>query len=122
MTPSYRNIISFVWSSDFQKSIVFYRDVLGLNKVFEADGWAELSLPGTPKAFLAINSWTRGGKPPCNEFVTLGVDDLDAFKQHLVANEVRLKGDIWAFHEHGLRMLKFYDPDDNVLTLAEVQK
>lgn len=121
MQPTYKNIISFVWSSDLARALAFYSNVLGLKKVFESDGWVELSIPGTRNAFLAINRWTQDDRAPRNDFLTLGVDDLDAFKDALEAASVRLKGGIIEMEEPGLRMLKFYDPEGNVITLAEVR-
>lgn len=121
MPPTYKNLISFVWSSDLARSLAFYTNVLGLQKVFEADGWIELSIPGTRNAYLALNRWTQVDRAPRNDFLTLGVDDLDALKGALDAAGVRLKGDILELEEQGLRMLKFYDPEGNIITLAEVK-
>ncbi len=121
MNANYKNVISFMWTTDLPKALAFYSDVLGLKKVFESDGWCELSIPGTRNAYLALNVWTREGRPPRNEFVTLGVDDLDIHRERLEYNGVRLKGDVLSFEEQGLRMLKFYDPEGNVITLAEVR-
>ena len=47
---------------------------------------------------------------------------MKSFKAHLIAEEVSLKGDIVDFEEEGLRMLKFYDHDKNVITITEVIK
>lgn len=122
MRSHYQNMITFVWVRDLQRALSFYQGVLGMDRVFEAAGWCELALPGTRNAFLALNHWTRDGEPPHNGFVTFGVDALDDFREHLRKSGVELKGDVIELHEHGLRMLKFYDPDGNVLTLAEVER
>ncbi len=121
MRSHYKNMITFVWVRDLERALAFYNGVLGLDRVFEADGWCEIALPGTRNAFLALNRWTRQGDPPLNTFITFGVDALDDFREHLRAHGVETKGDMVELHEHGLRMLKLYDPDGNVLTLAEVE-
>jgi catechol 2,3-dioxygenase-like lactoylglutathione lyase family enzyme len=121
MQPRYKNIIAFLWAEDFAKAITFYTDVLGLKKVYESDGWCELSVPGTRNAYLAVNRWTRDGKAPRNDFITFGIEGIDEYQEHLAANNVRLKGEMIELDQQGLKMLKFYDPEGNVITLAEVQ-
>ncbi len=120
MQPRYKNIISFLWAEDFAKTIAFYTDVLGLEKVYESDGWAELSIPGTRNAYLGVNRWTRDGKAPRNEFVTLGVEGIEEYQELLVSKNVRFEGELIELDQQGLKMLKFYDPESNVITLAEV--
>lgn len=61
MKQIYKNILTFVWTSNIEKSKTFYTDVLGLNVIFESDGWVELSIPGTQNAFLALNRWAGEG-------------------------------------------------------------
>ncbi len=121
MQPRYKNIIAFLWAEDFPKAIKFYTDVLGLKKVYESDGWCELSVPGTRNAYLAVNRWTREGKAPRNDFITLGVEDIETYQALFDEHAVRLKGELIELDQQGLRMLKFYDPEGNVITLAEVQ-
>ncbi len=121
MKQTYKNILSFVWASDMRKSSAFYRDVLGLNVVFESEGWMEFSIPGTSNAFIAINRWAGEGKHPVNEYITLSIDNLDEFRKALEAKGTVLKGGIRDFPEQGLRMFKFFDPSGNVLTAAEVE-
>ena len=121
MKQAYKNILSFVWASNIEKSKAFYSDILGMNVIFESDGWVELSIPGTVNAFLALNKWAEKSKHPVNELVTLSIDDLDGFKNTLESRGGSIKGDIREFKEHGLRMFKFLDPSGNILTAAEVE-
>ena len=120
MNLSYKNIVAFLWTRDYEASVKFYTEVLGLKVAFEADGWAELSVPGTRNAYLAINRWTRSSAPPVNEFITLGVKNLDEQRTWLASKGVEFKGDIVEF-DQGMRMFKCYDPDANVVAFAEVQ-
>lgn len=120
MKFNYKHMISFLWTRDIQRSERFYTAILGCTKTFESEGWLELSIPGTQNCYLALNQWKESANLPTQEFITLGVDDIDAFKKHLSAEEVSLKGSMIEFPDEGLRMLKFYDPDKNVITVSEV--
>jgi catechol 2,3-dioxygenase-like lactoylglutathione lyase family enzyme len=121
MKHEYKNIISFVWSTNIERSLRFYTEILGFNKGFASDDWIELAIPGLRTGYLALNRWTLDKPIAKNDFITLGVEDLDAFKKHLTASSVQFKGDTTEFYEEGIKMLKFYDPDGNTLTAAEVE-
>ena len=120
MNNSYKHAITWVWSRDINRTVRFYEKILGFKKAFESDGWVELAIPGVTNAYLAVNEWKKEGTYPVNEFITFGIDNLDAFKAHLEAEEVSLYGEVVEFTEQGMRMLKFYDCDKNVLTVSEV--
>ena len=120
MNINYKHAISYIWSRDIKKTLSFYENILGFKKVFESDGWIEMAVPGVTNAYIAINEWKREGSYPVNEFLTLGVADLDSFKTHLKAQEVSLHGDVVEFEEQGMRMLKFFDHDENIITVSEV--
>lgn len=121
MEMKYTHAISFLWVKDWQRAIDFYKDVLGLKKVYESDGWAEFSIPGIKDTYIALNKWGQEGNPPTDTFITLGVNDLSQFKGQLESKSVKLKGDIVTFEgeNQGMRMLKFFDSEGNVLTAAE---
>ena len=118
MKPTYKNIIAFLWTRDLPKARKFYIEVLGLKKSFEADGWCELGVPGANNAYLALNRWVKDEPIPENNYITLGISDLTTFHQGLLDAGVKLKGDIIEF-DQGMRMLKFFDPDGNIITVAE---
>lgn len=121
MEMTYTHAISFVWVKEWDRAVTFYKDVLGLKKVYESEGWAELSIPGIKDSYIALNKWGQEGEPPTDAFITLGVADLATFKKHLEAKSVKLKGDIVTFEgeNQGMRMLKFFDTEGNVITAAE---
>ena len=121
MDIKYKHAVTFVWSRDIEKTKHFYEHILGFKQVFESDGWIEMTLPGIPNVFIAINKWEKEGTYPVNEFMTFGVSDIEAFKAHLIAEEVSLKGDIVEFSDEGLKMLKFFDQDKNIITVTEVE-
>ena len=120
MDFSYKHAISYIWSRDIERTERFYTKILGFKRAFESEGWIELAIPGLSNAYLAINEWRKEVTYPVNEFITFGVSDIDAFKAHLQAEEVTLCGDIVEFSDQGMRMLKFYDHDENVITVSEV--
>ena len=120
MKPVYKNVISFLWVKDIKTAMTFYADILGCKIVFESDGWAELSVPGAANTFFALNKWAGEGDHPLNDFLTLGIEDLDGFRKFLESNRVHLVGEIREFTEQGMRMFKFQDPDGNTLTVSEV--
>ena len=122
MKHQYRNIISFVWASNVDRSIKFYTEILGFQRGGGSDDWIELAIPGLHTGYLALNNWALDKPLPTNNFVTLGVDNVEEFKKHLVTNNVQLKGDVTEFYEEGIKMIKFFDPDGNTLTAAEVEK
>jgi hypothetical protein len=68
-----------------------------------------------------VNRWTREGKAPRNDFITFGVEGIEDYLALLREANVRLKGELVELDQQGLKMLKFYDPEGNVVTLAEVQ-
>lgn len=121
MRPIYKNVISFLWVKNIKVSVGFYADILGCRIVFESDGWAELSVPGVPNTFFALNKWAGEGDHPLNDFLTLGTDDLNGFRKFLESHRVHLVGDVRVFEEQGMRMFKFRDPDGNTLTVSEVE-
>ena len=120
MTADYKNIIAFVWVKDMARAKNFYTRTLGLNIILDSEGWVEMAVPGTGKAYIALNQWKEKGPAPVNEFVTLGVGNLDAFKSSLTADDVHMKDGTVDFPDYGMRMFKFFDPDGNILTAAEV--
>lgn len=121
MKHEYKNIISFVWSTNIQRSLRFYTEILGFKKGFASDDWIELSIPGLHTGYLALNRWTLDKPIATNDFVTLGVDNLDEFIKHLQAGNVQFKGSTTEFYEEGIKMIKFFDPDGNTLTASEVE-
>jgi catechol 2,3-dioxygenase-like lactoylglutathione lyase family enzyme len=121
MKPVYKNVISFLWVKNTKVSLEFYADILGCKIVYESDGWAELSVPGAPNTFFALNQWANEGEHPCNNFMTLGIDDIVGFKKFLESHHVNITGEIREFPEQGMRMFKFQDPDGNILTVSEVE-
>jgi lactoylglutathione lyase len=111
---------AIVFVSDMQRSVAFYRDVLGLPLRFESPGWTEfategatLALHGGEEAAGAAASPEAAGR--CRP--GLSVPDLDAFHRRMVEQGVpclQVPQDIF-----GDRVAQYADPDGLVLAVSE---
>jgi len=104
--------------SDMDRSIAFYRDVLGMKLLGNYGGeFAEIDAPGVRFGLHP------GGKLPLKEHsrhmsIGLRVDDLDAAKKTLEERGVKF---VKAPRDEGLRLAYFTDPDGNPMYLVEVK-
>ncbi len=97
--------------SDLDRSINWYRDVLGFELKYRVDeiGWCELisSVNNVNVGLSVVESPNPGGATP-----TFGVADIQAAKAALVDHGVRIDGDIQVI-DGLVSLITFYDPDDN---------
>lgn len=109
------NFVVAVDVSDYDRSLAWYREVLGFEVNYElADyGWCELR---TPFAFTVglgqTETVTPGSVTP-----TFGVHDIDAAIAHLRAHDVRVED--WHEIPGMVRLSTFYDPDGTAWMLAQ---
>ena len=104
--------------SDIDRSIAWYRDVLGFEVIYKLDdwGWAELRSP-IAEVNVGIGQ-TEEVEPRGGATLTFGVDDIDAARGHLEAHDVRFDGE--TSEVPGMvRLATFYDPDGNSFMLAQ---
>jgi catechol 2,3-dioxygenase-like lactoylglutathione lyase family enzyme len=107
--------------TDLERSIDWYRDRLGFELLYRRDdiGWCELK-SGVASVAVGLSERREAGGPG-GATLTFGVTDLDAAKADLDVAGVRQDGDIVEIP--GLvRLLTFFDPDDNALMFYEVPK
>jgi catechol 2,3-dioxygenase-like lactoylglutathione lyase family enzyme len=100
--------------SDIDRSIAWYRDVLGFTLLYKLDeaAWCEMST-GVARVNVGLGENVEcGGRGGAT--LTFGVADIETAKAELVAKAVRLDGDIRDIPDM-VRLLTFYDPDDNAL-------
>ena len=105
--------------TNLDRSIAFYQDVLGFKLLYRRDdlAWCELST-GVDKVGVGLSeNETAGG--PGGATLTFGVTDIDAAKAALDAAGVRQDGPIQDIPGM-VRLLTFYDPDDNALMFYHV--
>lgn len=105
-------------AADLDRSIAWYRDVLGFSLLYKREdiAWCELS---TPLARINVGFSQveePGGKGGAT--LTFGVRDIAAAKAELDRHGVRQDGPVQEIPGM-VRLLTFYDPDDNALMFYE---
>jgi catechol 2,3-dioxygenase-like lactoylglutathione lyase family enzyme len=116
MTIDYNaNCVISVGVSDYDRSLAWYRDVLGFELEYELKeyGWCELKTPYDFTIGLGQNETvTPGSVTP-----TFGVHDIGAAIAHLREHDVNVED--WHEIPDMVRLSTFYDPDGNSLMLAQ---
>ena len=100
--------------TDLDRSIAWYRDVLGFDLLYRLEqiAWCELKT-GVARVNLGLSEVEEpGGKGGAT--LTFGVADIEAAKAELDGKDVRQDGPIREIPGM-VRLLTFYDPDDNAL-------
>ena len=104
--------------SDLDRSLAWYRDTLGFDLLYRLEdmAWCELKT-GVERVNLGLSQVEEaGGKGGAT--LTFGVEDIEAAKAELDSRGIRQDGPIRDIP--GLvRLLTFYDPDDNALMLYQ---
>jgi predicted enzyme related to lactoylglutathione lyase len=106
--------------TDLPRALDWYTDVLGFWVIHHVpeNGWAEL---GTPIAQVQVGLTEVERMPPAGggAVLTFNVRDIDAAREYLEnRGDVRFDGDTCTI-EGWVRLATLYDPDGNVLMLAE---
>ncbi len=110
--------------ADMKKSVEFYKQVLGLkitadfgeNKTLT--GGLALQTVGSYKKFIEKNSITFGGN---NFELYFETDDFDKFTARLKGLDIKYLHPVKE-HSWGQRVVRFYDPDDNIIEVGENMK
>jgi catechol 2,3-dioxygenase-like lactoylglutathione lyase family enzyme len=100
--------------ADLDRSIAWYRDVLGFTLLYKRDdiAWGELAT-AVAKVNVGLSQVEQaGGKGGAT--LTFGVADIEVAKAELDRHAVRQDGPIQEIPDM-VRLLTFYDPDDNAL-------
>jgi lactoylglutathione lyase len=111
-----------VFVSDMSRSVVFYRDVVGLPLRFESPHWTEFATEG---ATLALHASARGETGPPREVAGacrpgLQTPDLDAFHVRMVSNRVPCTQEPKLVF--GSRVAQYADPDGLVFSVGEARR
>ena len=109
------NCVVSVNVSDYDRSLAWYRDVLGFEVDYElADyGWCELR---TPFGFTIALGQTEEVSPG-TVVPTFGVHDIDAAIAHLRGHDVKVED--WHEIPGMVRLSTFWDPDGTSWMLAQ---
>ena len=100
--------------TDLDRSIAWYRDVLGFELLYRMQeiAWCELRT-GVERVNIGLGVREQAGGGG-GATLTFGVTDIEAAKAALDAAGVRQDGPIRDIPDM-VRLLTFYDPDDNAL-------
>lgn len=116
---------AIVFVSDMQRSIAFYRDVIGLPLKFQSPHWTEFACEGATLALHQAELPATGGDPShkmpagrCNPGLT--VRNLDEFHQRMLANQVQVIAD--PKENFGVRLAHYADPDGLTISVSEERK
>jgi catechol 2,3-dioxygenase-like lactoylglutathione lyase family enzyme len=110
------NCVVSVNVSDYDRSLAWYRDVLGFEVEYElADyGWCELRTPfGFTIGLGQTEDVTPGTVVP-----TFGVHDIDAAIAHLREHDVKVED--WHEIPGMVRLSTFWDPDGTSWMIAQM--
>ena len=108
--------VSWFGVDDFESAKKFYGQVLGLQKTFEAQEWAEFAgAEGQESIGIAANP--RAGKEP-GATVVLDVNDIERERKRLESAGVKFEGKTEEIHGI-VRLATFRDPHGNRLQLAQ---
>lgn len=118
--PRLDYVIHYVES--LNRSVAFYRDVIGLRVRIEGDGYVEFDMENTKFSLFERSKLPgligrEGGNPPCGEIGFL-IEDVDAEAERLRRLGVEiLSGPVdRPWHE---RTLHIADPDGNIIEFAQ---
>jgi CreA protein len=107
--------------SDYDRSLAWYRDVLGWQVVFELPEWKWAQLQSPVQGLLVGIGQSEEVKEGGGATLTFTVSDIDAARGYLEGQDVRFDGDTHQV-EDMVRLATFYDPDGNALMLAQQLK
>ena len=111
---------AIVFVSDMQRSVTFYRDLIGLPLKFQSPEWTEFATEGATLALHAADS-PGGGDPrqtPAGRCRPgLSVPDLDAFHRRMTDNKVPCVQEPKELF--GARIAQYADPDGLVISVSQ---
>ena len=113
-----------VFVGDMDRSVAFYRDVIGLRLKFESPEWTEFATDGATLALHMSHERAEddtdadSGKMPAGQCRPgLQVPDLDEFHQRMLAHDVpcvQSPTDVF-----GSRVAQYRDPDGLAISVGE---
>ena len=112
------NCVISVGVCDYDRSLAWYRDVLGWEVVFELAEWKWAQLQSPVPGLLVGLGQSEQVKEGGGATLTFTVSDIDAAREYLEGQGVRFDGDTHQV-EDMVKLATFYDPDGNALMLAQ---
>lgn len=116
---------AIIFVSDMQRSVSFYRDVLGVPLKFETPHWTEFATDGATVALHVAEAPNPGTDDPkhvpagrCRP--GLSVPNLDEFHQRMVAKNVPCVQE--PKEVFGARIAQYLDPDGLAISISEERR
>ncbi len=109
-----------LYVEDLERSVAFYRDILGLNLTRQGAGWANFNITqGQRFELLAGGKASTEAKGADRQSIVPGfqVDDLAQVMQALSAKGVRFVGEVGEYK--GQRWVELLDPEGNRIEIKE---
>jgi len=113
--------VVMIYVSDMDRSVAFYRDVLGLPLRFATPHWSEFATEGPTLALHPAAAAPSGWRGPQHAgVVQIGwpVEDLDAVAAALKERGVRFVMEPETRAGEGIRLAVFLDPDGLPISLS----
>ncbi len=115
---------AIVFVSDMDRSVAFYRDVIGLRLKFESPGWTEFATDGATLALHTSHERAEDDTDGDSDSMPAGrclpglqVPDLDEFHQKMLAHGVPcIQSPTEVF---GSRVAQYGDPDGLAISVGE---
>ena len=104
--------------SDYDRSLAWYRDVLGWDVVFELTDWKWAQLQSPVEGLLVGIGQSEQVREGGGATLTFTVKDIAAARGSLEAQGVRFDGETREI-EGMVKLATFYDPDGNALMLSQ---
>ena len=115
---------SIIFVSDMSRSVVFYRDIIGMPLKFESPGWTEFNTDGATWALHKSDS--PADNPDGQQSESAGqcrpgfqVLDLNEFHTRMVENNVPCAQE--PTETFGARIAQYVDPDGLVFSVSEAR-
>jgi len=104
--------------SDYDRSLAWYRDVLGWDVVFELTEWKWAQLQSPVEGLLVGIGQSERVKEGGGATLTFTVKDIAVARGSLEAQGVRFDGETREI-DGMVKLATFYDPDGNALMLSQ---
>ena len=114
---------TIIFVSNMDRSVAFYRDVLGLTLRFQSPEWSEFATEGVTLALHGTEAPNpdapRQGTTPAGHCqVGFNVNDIDAFHEQLVAKGVPCIQPP-KLEEFGAKLARYADPDGLQISISQ---
>ena len=113
---------AMVFVSDMDRSVQFYRDVVGLPLKFQSPGWTEFVTDGATLALHSAEAERPAAETPRHPPAGIcrpgfGVHNLDEFHQRMMSHGVACLQEPRSVF--GARVAQYIDPDGLVLSVGD---